>query len=133
MSSDLEREKQELWDKIQHNLYEDEYNPTATENYRVYVLELPSSVIPAKHRPRDPIRVYASVDNYDEVNIEDQTYWFGKKASNMTWEEKQEIWEWLGEWDYAERKKIGPEDYEWFATQKLKESKPPDTSPEYDY
>jgi hypothetical protein len=45
--------------------------------------------------------------------------WFGKRVDKMTYDERKEIWEWLTEWELVVLRKIGPEDSEYFATDKL--------------
>jgi hypothetical protein len=36
------------------------------------------------------------------------------------WDAMHEVWSWLSEWEYVELKPIGPEDSEYFATDKLR-------------
>jgi hypothetical protein len=57
-------------------------------------------------------------------------YWFGQKDQHKPyrltdpedkarWDAMQEVWFWLREWELVELKKIGPDDSEYFATERL--------------
>jgi hypothetical protein len=78
-----------------------------------------SNVIPTNIQPF----VYVEVDEYGMVNIQShRTVWFGARPdthNRITHSIYKEIYEWLVEWEFAEWKRIGPEDSELFATEKL--------------
>ena len=50
-------------------------------------------------------------------------YFLNKPEDALLWEAMQHVWTWLAEWEYVELRPIGPEDSEYFATDKLKEGK----------
>jgi hypothetical protein len=104
---------------LREDLYDDENEPVVDETARVYHLALD------RHRTgfRNWITVLISVDNYEMIHI-DQGHWFGEKIDITNHTQMLEIYEWLVEWDYAEWKKIGPEDSELFATERLLAVKP---------
>lgn len=57
-------------------------------------------------------------------------YWFGLRdphrgyklsdpEDHKLWDAMQNVWTWLREWEFVELKPIGPEDSEYFATERL--------------
>jgi hypothetical protein len=67
----------------------------------------------------NPFHVNVDVDEYGMATLGRHTRWFGKGIRNMSHQEKREIYLWLQEWEFIELRPIGPEDSEYFATDKL--------------
>src|SRR5580765_8574595 len=97
----------------------------------IYV-SLPHSTRQQFTRSADnPIHLIIGIDSYGQIGIEEGTRWYGKKyqgAMNsddmknpalIQAEDRKEIYDWLIEWEYAEWRRIGPEDSELFVTIKL--------------
>lgn len=100
------------------DLYADENKPEANLFSMVYRVELPRD-LRVRFKAGELPFVYVAVDNYGMTSIEPPTLWFGESFDNLTYERKQEVYEWLIEWEFAEWLKVGPEDRELFATEKL--------------
>ena len=62
---------------------------------------------------------YVTVEEGGLLMVEDNTYFNGMKFRDMTWEQRRDVYDWLIEWELAEWRRIGPEDSELFATDKL--------------
>jgi len=100
------------------DIYADENEP---KSYSIGVIRQYRVEIPNQH-----YNFYAVLsvreDNYAEID--------GFKFDGVTgpvtesFAQTQEVWSWLQEWDYVVLKPIGPEDSEYFATDKLTNSKP---------
>jgi hypothetical protein len=102
------------------NLYADDMEPIAERTALVYRLAL-SNEKRMEHRTDRPPVVYVEVEDDGLLIIQDHS-WFNQKTFRiMEWEERREVYDWLIEWEYAEWRKIGPEDSELFATTKLHE------------
>ena len=106
------------------DLWAEENAPTVKPAWRTYCIRIPNV--------RDTV-IYLDVDDndYSELPWETQSLymiqgfnesissWFGRRIDKMTYKEREEIWEWLIEWELVVLRKIGPEDSEYFATDKL--------------
>jgi hypothetical protein len=103
------------------DIYADENEPQADYFGKVY------RVVPPVQRP--PCSAYVLVLEYGQCELHDW-YWFGKRdphkpyqlmnpVDKELWDAMQEVWYWLEEWELVERRKIGPEDSEYFATDRL--------------
>jgi len=105
------------------DIYADIVKPEAKLLSHVY------TVIPA-YPFSTKIRVSVRVYQDGLVNL-DRYSWFGKSGpkhggyrlsdpkDKEIWDTNQEVYAWLSEWEFIELKRIGPEDSEWFATEKL--------------
>lgn len=97
-------------------LYADENEPKVNFTERVYRVSFPR---PTEVKSSDAYALYVGVDNYGMIAIHPHSYWFGMNVDQLKFEERQEIYEFLIEWELAVWRKIGPEDSELFATTKL--------------
>lgn len=114
-----EVERNKWWLTVDEDIYNDEYEPKSFHYAVVYRVEFPRDKQP--QASWTPYRLYVEVDNYDQVHISDNSYWFGKHWHDMSWAERREVWDVLVEWELFEWRRIGPEDSELFATDKLTE------------
>lgn len=102
------------------DLYADENKPEVKFFRAVYRLELPWQVQRTFDRVLDvPFHVCIAVADDGLVDLEPNTWWFGKQVKDMDWNERREILDWLVEWEIAEWKAISPEDAELFVTQEF--------------
>jgi hypothetical protein len=79
----------------------------------------------------NPIHLIIGIDSYGQISIEQGTVWYGKKYQGamsgddmknpalIQYDDRREIYDWLIYWEYAEWRRIGPEDSELFVTKKL--------------
>jgi hypothetical protein len=83
-------------------------------------------------RPRERAGVVLKVDTTDGSVELDRFIWFGvygpkpggayklsDPADLLAWNTKNDVWEYLREWEYVKMMPIGGEDAEYFATNKL--------------
>lgn len=103
---------------MQIELWDDANEPQAKFMWHVYKLQIPHNRT-FGYRSKDLPFVYVSVDHVAQIQLEEPTYWFGQDLSQMSYDTRREIYEWLVEWEYAQWINIGPEDRELFATEKL--------------
>ena len=96
------------------DIYADSNEPTPVYWGRIYLLRLTH-----EQTGRDQATsIWVNVDTYDELSVEKGT-WLGEPVDRQNWAQVREILDWLVEWEYAEWRRIGPEDSEVFATEKL--------------
>lgn len=114
-----EQERLEYWAAL--NVYDDENQPSSKMEYVTYCVWFPYRLPhPQPYSKSIPYMLWIDVD--DETNIAtvaDKSKWFGKLAGDMTWEQREKIYEFLYEFEFIKKVRTGPEDYEWFATEKL--------------
>jgi hypothetical protein len=64
--------------------------------------------------------VYINVDDFGVVQIDtERSHWFTSEEPLKKSQLRALIYEWLAEWELIQRQPIGPEDYEWFITEKF--------------
>lgn len=112
-----EVERNTWWKHVDEDIYNDEYEPEPYHHSVIYRVEFPRDKMPQASWA--PYRIYVEIDNYDQASLSKYTYWFGKRLEDMSYEEQREIMDYLVEWELLEWKRIGPEDSELFATDKL--------------
>lgn len=102
------------------DIYADEYEPILSGTmWTTYGIRFPR---PSEMKSADiPYFLYVEVDTSGMISLSPYTYWQGKKEKDLTWEERREVYEFLIEWEFAEWRRVGPEDSELFATKKLSE------------
>ena len=111
------------------DIYADENEP---KSYSIGVIRQYRVEIPNQH-----YNFYAVLsvreDNYAEIDGIKFDGVAGPKTGGFrlsdpndkaAWDLQQEVWGWLMEWELVELKAIGPEDSEYFATEKLTNSEP---------
>ena len=102
--------------EVQLDLYATENEPRVAFQYTVYGVR-----IPWRQETRD-VHVNVALIVYDQDNLVNidfhRTTWFGLPSADVK-NHTQEIWDWLSEWELVELKQIGPEDSEYFATDKF--------------
>jgi hypothetical protein len=104
------------------DLYSDGNEPEAHFVYTTYIVRLSRN---ANRKSDEMAFVYVEVDQYGLLNLNEyRTIWFDDKlthvdAGRSVHELRKQIYDWLVEWEFAEWKRIGPEDSELFATAKL--------------
>jgi hypothetical protein len=100
------------------DLWAEENAPEVFYNATVYCVRYPFHIrrtLPTKVLPF----VYLEVDPYGMVDVRSY-HWFGATSSEgKDWRIQKEIFSYLQEWEYIQSIRIGPEDSEWFATDKL--------------
>jgi hypothetical protein len=119
-------------------LWEDDSTPRITGVSRIYHVVMPlQSKLIGEHRTcyASPVWADVHVDDNDYCELHswmffghrpkrDGTGYFLQKPEDaIIWEAMTHVWKWLEEWEYVELRPIGPEDKEYFATDKLKEGK----------
>jgi hypothetical protein len=115
---EFDRERTLFWSTL--DIYNDENVPTSNLFYTTYRVRIDKMFSPVSH---NPFSILVNVFSDGLANLDDNTSWFGKKVSDMTWKEQREIYDYLQEWDYVTLERIGPEDSEWFATERLTRAK----------
>lgn len=100
------REFKELTD----DFWNAENEPQAKFVWNTFVLRIPDV--------RD-MAIYVSVQTDGLLNVEDITWFDGKRFGDMEFNERREIYDYLCEWELAAWRRIGPEDSELFALKKL--------------
>ena len=98
-------------------LFADGNEPDAKQTAVVYRVMLDTTKTPRELYTN----VGVGVDNYSLVHI-DGGQWLGQRIDTTNHTQVREILDWLIEWEYAEWRRIGPEDSEVFALDKLTES-----------
>ena len=110
-------------------IWDDENAPKITGINRVFHVAGP------KMEGYSPVWANVNVDSNDYCELDgwhffghrpkrDGTgYYLSKPEDAIIWEAMTHVWTWLAEWEYVELRQIGPEDSEYFATDKLKEGK----------
>jgi len=105
------------------DIYSDVINPQAKPGAVIYTVMCD---YPFSMQMQVQVRVY-----HDGLANLEYYRWFGKTgpkhggyrlsdpADKEIWDRNQEVLMWLSEWGFIELKRIGPEDSEWFATEKL--------------
>lgn len=91
--------------------------------YRLFYIRMPKML---DRKTGDTITCRLSVDQYGYCELVDW-YYFGKRDPHepynsetmYLYECEREVWDWLAEWELVELRPIGPEDSEFFATDKL--------------
>lgn len=94
--------------------------------YKLFYLRMPNSL---DRKTGDTISCYLSVDQYGYCQLMDwyffhrrdphRPYHLSEQEDAELYECERLVWEWLAEWELVELKPIGPEDSEYFATDKL--------------
>lgn len=105
------------------DLYADENEPVAKYHSITYLVKIPDKSASVDKAPV----VYVEVDEYGLVNVGGNSIWQGTGVGAQTsyydprsyHSRVMEIYDWLVEWELCEWKRIGPEDSELFATEKL--------------
>ena len=99
------------------DLYAEENEPRVAFQYTVYGVR-----VPWRQDTRD-ITVNVSLIVYDQDNLVsidfNRTTWDLGDLTEDVKQHAQAIWDWLSEWELVELKRIGPEDSEYFATDKF--------------
>lgn len=120
---DWQEERDKFWQDFE--LYDSDNMPTSREWVTVYKVEIDQTVLrtsyPIKFKSYmyNPFVIYLEVHNDGLTELGSSTTWFGMKLADMAQEIRQEIYEYLTEWEICEWQRIGPEDRELFATDKL--------------
>jgi hypothetical protein len=65
------------------------------------------------------MRLYIEVEESGMIQLNSYSFFNGKKEADMSFDERREVYEYLCEWELAVWRRIGPEDSELFATEKL--------------
>jgi hypothetical protein len=108
-----------MTEEITFELYDDENAPKVDNVATVYRLALDRQ----KTGHDKWTNVLVSVDHYQLASV-DSGWWFGEKIDTTNHTLLKEIYEWLIEWEYAKWGRIGEDEYELFATEKLLAIKP---------
>jgi len=120
MSDTWQEERAKFWEEYGDELYEDKNAPQEPVFvYTVYQIRPNDRVLMENPTSFMPFSLYVGVREDGLIEMQNSTYWFGKKWPDMSWDEKREVYDFLTEWEYAEWKQIGPEDSELFAMEKL--------------
>lgn len=105
------------------DIYADFIKPVAKPTCVIYIVMCD---YPYSMQMQVQVRVY-----HDGLANLEYYRWFGKTGPKRggyrlsdpkdleIWETDKEVWEWLSEWGFVELHRIGPEDSEYFATEKL--------------
>lgn len=107
--------RDEFWQEL--DIYNDDVKPGTRQHAVIYSIMFPHHKAPQSNF--SPYHIYVEVDEFDLTHISDYTYWYGKRAADMSWQERKEVLDFLCEWELIELRQIGPEDSEYFATDLL--------------
>lgn len=104
----------------EYDIYADENEPGILSKMHVisYRIVLPNTDYSVKLAIEPENNGYVTIQGFN---------WFGKVSTAVTEHREREsiyreIWEWLVEWEFVQLQPIGPEDSEYFATDKLNEA-----------
>lgn len=118
MPEQWKKDREEFWGNF--DLFADTHEPVVKPAYMTYRIQLPKEVSTHfKTVTYTPYIIYLDVDRLGCASLNERTYWFGNHAGHMSHLHKQEIYDFLIEWELIEWRRIGPEDSELFATEKL--------------
>lgn len=102
------------------DLFADEHEPLVREVWTTY-----NVTIPAEFRRKFGLGNYpwVNLNVYSDglVSINDNSTWFQEPGSKNTTAMRAEMWEWLLEWELVQVCMTGPEDWEYFVTDKFLE------------
>lgn len=91
--------------------------PVVKQTAIIYHVSHPN---PATRRWADGYFVYIEVEDSDYAQIQQHSSYYGKSYKNMEHSERMDLYTFLVEHELLEWRKIGPEDSELFATEKLR-------------
>jgi hypothetical protein len=111
------------------DIFADDKEPRLAGISKTYHVLYPDK---APTRFASPVWADIEVDEHGYCELRDWKYFEQRPKRtggyNLTdaedsdkWEAMRQVWSWLAEWDLVELKPIGPEDSEYFATDKLLE------------
>jgi len=103
--------------QTEFDIYADENKPAVKFYGHIWLIHPPDKTTPRKWNDR--FRLYVHVESDGLIGLESHTHWFGKHYDDTDYPDRQEIYEYLVEWELAEWRRIGPEDSELFATKLL--------------
>lgn len=91
--------------------------------YKLFYIRMPKV---CERKTGDTVSCHLKVDQYGYCELLDW-YNFGKRDPHEPYNSETmhlrdaeiDVWEWLAEWELVELRPIGPEDSEYFATEKL--------------
>lgn len=99
------------------DLYADENAPYVKQTSKVYIVRYPR---PAEMKWDERYALYVEVGlETRELHVQPHSMFLGKTFKNMDHGEQMDVYSFLCEWDFAQWRRIGPEDSELFATSKL--------------
>lgn len=110
--------RDEFWKDLE--IFDDALEPVPVEWSTTYLIHLPDSFrskVPQVNFV--PFTIYVDVMEDGLLTLNHHTVWYGKTIKDMKWDEEKEILDYLIEWELARWVRIGPEDSEVFATEKL--------------
>lgn len=100
------------------NFIDSDFEPVAAYTATTYTIQLSREAV-YQLRSKDCPFIVVSVDMFGMVDIVRYT-WFGEHSyTSKKHSVVREIIAWLEEWGFVQTRQIGPEDSEWFATEKL--------------
>ena len=106
-------------------LWKPENEPKLEETGTVYCVKFPNPV----DKRNQYYAIWVEVDRYDLANVQEHSIFLGKSFKNMDWKQRREVYDFLIEWELCEWRRIGPEDSELFATDKLRAALVDETTP----
>jgi hypothetical protein len=126
---DHDREVGEHESKLE-DLFADDKEPILRGISKIYHLVYPHDK--ARTTFASPVWADVEVDSDGYCELRDWKYFEQRPKRSggynlsdaedaAKWEAMREVWSWLSEWELVELKPIGPEDSEYFATEKLLE------------
>ena len=108
--------REDYWKDL--DVYSDDLAPEARESHIVHRIFVDSRRFPQVNF--NPVHLFLAVARDGLAHVEDNSMYFGKRYKDMTQPEQGEVLDYLLEWEYVEYRRVGPEDSELFATEKLK-------------
>ena len=111
-------------------LFDDKFQPKTRLFYKTYKIQ---PTVPSYEKvTEEQFKLYIEVNVYHDGLAElGDFWWFGVRAKRnggyrlsdpedrKVWDTQKEIWGYLSEWELVTLKRIGPEDSEYFACDKL--------------
>jgi hypothetical protein len=98
------------------DLSDDKYTPEVMQTHKVFRVTVPRHTHADVKSTELPF-IYVHVDRYGCVQLASNSYWPDGPFDEPLIQKA--IYEYLEEWELIEKKTIGPEDWEYFATVKL--------------
>jgi hypothetical protein len=120
INEELDIKRKKFW--MDFDALDNENKPIVKHSHITFCVILPrEAAIKLPGSVYNPYTIYLDVDDLGGVSLGSRTYWYGKRVEDMEWEEQMEVFDFLAEWELIKSVQVGPEDSEWFATDKLVE------------
>jgi len=105
------------------DLFAAESEPVPRKVWTTYHFTLPSEIrrkLAEQGKVTTYPWVYIEVDDFGNISIDaNRSHWFDTVGDDTPSTLRKLVYDWLNEWEYITLQPIGPEDHEWFITDKF--------------